>query len=112
MPVYASTLLFHTFSLTFILFHTFSLTFILFLVLSAFSLCSSLFFFLSASLCLSQVWSTRYVGMWGDDVAKMPHMARIAGSVYPDISADDYYMSRDKVRGRHAPPLFLTAVEA
>ena len=56
-----------------------------------------MFLSLSLSLSLAKVWSTRYIGMWGDDVAKMPHMARIAGSVYPDISAEDYYMSRDKV---------------
>ena len=27
----------------------------------------------------------------GDDLAKMPHMARIAGSVYDDVNASDYY---------------------
>eukprot|EP00242_Pyramimonas_sp_CCMP2087_P010768 CAMPEP_0198197216 /NCGR_PEP_ID=MMETSP1445-20131203/806_1 /TAXON_ID=36898 /ORGANISM="Pyramimonas sp., Strain CCMP2087" /LENGTH=749 /DNA_ID=CAMNT_0043866419 /DNA_START=119 /DNA_END=2368 /DNA_ORIENTATION=- len=38
------------------------------------------------------VWSTRYAGMWGDDLAKVPHIARIAGSVYPDIHGQGYYM--------------------
>jgi len=38
------------------------------------------------------VWSTRYAGMWGDDLAKVPHIARIAGSVYPDIYGPGYYM--------------------
>jgi len=38
------------------------------------------------------VWSTRYAGMWGDDLAKVPHIARIAGSVYSDIYGNGYYM--------------------
>ena len=37
------------------------------------------------------VWSTRHVGILGDDLAKMPHMARIAGSVYDDVNASDYF---------------------
>jgi len=37
------------------------------------------------------VWSTRYGGMWGDDIAKSPHMARIGGSVYKSIKPDDFY---------------------
>ena len=36
------------------------------------------------------VWSTKHAGMWGDDIAKMPHMARIAGSVFEDINANEY----------------------
>jgi dolichyl-diphosphooligosaccharide--protein glycosyltransferase len=31
------------------------------------------------------IWSTRWGGMWGDDLAKMPHMARIGASVYADV---------------------------
>eukprot|EP00040_Diaphanoeca_grandis_P031426 m.188033 g.188033 ORF g.188033 m.188033 type:complete len:240 (+) comp32328_c0_seq1:1611-2330(+) len=42
------------------------------------------------------VWSTRYAGRFGDDVAKMPHMARIAGSVYSDIKASEYYLNKDR----------------
>eukprot|EP00238_Polyblepharides_amylifera_P004415 CAMPEP_0196575794 /NCGR_PEP_ID=MMETSP1081-20130531/5195_1 /TAXON_ID=36882 /ORGANISM="Pyramimonas amylifera, Strain CCMP720" /LENGTH=755 /DNA_ID=CAMNT_0041894201 /DNA_START=187 /DNA_END=2454 /DNA_ORIENTATION=- len=38
------------------------------------------------------VWSTRYAGMYGDDLAKVPHIARIAGSVYSDVHGDGYYM--------------------
>ena len=37
-------------------------------------------------------WSTRHSGSMGDDLAKMPHMARIAGSVYDDVNASDYYL--------------------
>eukprot|EP01129_Flabellula_baltica_P013804 TRINITY_DN648_c0_g2_i1.p1 TRINITY_DN648_c0_g2~~TRINITY_DN648_c0_g2_i1.p1 ORF type:complete len:735 (+),score=133.47 TRINITY_DN648_c0_g2_i1:48-2252(+) len=37
------------------------------------------------------VWSTRHGGLWGDDLAKMPHMVRIAGSVYPDIEDPNEY---------------------
>ncbi|MDP2436444.1 MAG: hypothetical protein Q8P67_11915, partial [archaeon] len=40
------------------------------------------------------VWSTRWGGMWGDDLAKMPHMARIAGSVYFDVDPHGYYMDQ------------------
>eukprot|EP00039_Didymoeca_costata_P005752 m.84217 g.84217 ORF g.84217 m.84217 type:complete len:750 (-) comp12958_c0_seq2:72-2321(-) len=36
------------------------------------------------------VWSTRHAGMWGDDIAKMPHMARIVASVFSDVEASDY----------------------
>lgn len=38
------------------------------------------------------VWTTRWAGMMGDDLAKCPHMARIAGSVFFDIPFHDYYM--------------------
>ena len=37
------------------------------------------------------VWSTRFGGMWGDDIAKSPHMARIGGSVYKTIKPDEFY---------------------
>ena len=36
------------------------------------------------------VWSTKHAGLWGDDMAKMPHMARIAGSVFEDIDPSEY----------------------
>jgi hypothetical protein len=29
--------------------------------------------------------------MWGDDIAKSPHMARIGGSVYKTIKPDEFY---------------------
>mmetsp|Transcript_15533 Transcript_15533/g.43505 ORF Transcript_15533/g.43505 Transcript_15533/m.43505 type:complete len:118 (+) Transcript_15533:2030-2383(+) len=32
--------------------------------------------------------------MHADDLAKSPHMARIAGSVYPDINPQNFYMDR------------------
>ena len=35
------------------------------------------------------VWSTRFAGMMGDDLAKSPHMARIGTSVFPDICPND-----------------------
>jgi len=38
------------------------------------------------------VWTTRYAGMPGDDLAKMPHMANIAGSVYSDIPRTGYFL--------------------
>lgn len=49
------------------------------------------------------VWSTRWGGMWGDDLAKMPHMARIAGSVYFDVDPHGYSLDQhgnpsDKMR--------------
>ena len=40
------------------------------------------------------VWSTRYGGMYGDDIAKSPHMARIGGSVYKDIDATQFYQDQ------------------
>eukprot|EP00947_MAST-08B_sp_MAST-8B-sp1_P004209 g4209.t1 len=42
------------------------------------------------------VWSTRYNGMFGDDLAKMPHMARIAGSVFDDIDPNEYYLDQER----------------
>jgi len=41
------------------------------------------------------VWSTRYIGMYGDDLAKMPHMARIGGSVYSDVDPFKYGMDQN-----------------
>jgi len=41
------------------------------------------------------VWSTRYGGMSGDDIAKSPHMARIGSSVYKDIPFQDFYQDRE-----------------
>jgi dolichyl-diphosphooligosaccharide--protein glycosyltransferase len=38
------------------------------------------------------LWTTRYAGMSADDIAKSPHMARIAGSVYGDIDPTAYYL--------------------
>jgi len=39
------------------------------------------------------VWTTRFGGMAGDDLAKMPHMANIAGSVYPEVQRTGYFMN-------------------
>jgi dolichyl-diphosphooligosaccharide--protein glycosyltransferase len=41
------------------------------------------------------IWTTRWAGMYGDDLAKSPHMARIAGSVYKDIDVANFYMDKD-----------------
>uniref|UniRef100_A0A6B2KYV0 dolichyl-diphosphooligosaccharide--protein glycotransferase n=1 Tax=Arcella intermedia TaxID=1963864 RepID=A0A6B2KYV0_9EUKA len=41
------------------------------------------------------VWTTRYAGYRGDDLAKMPHIANIAGSVYPEIERTGYYLDKD-----------------
>jgi asparagine N-glycosylation enzyme membrane subunit Stt3 len=38
------------------------------------------------------VWSTRFVGNPGDDIAKSPHMARIGGSVFKDVNPNDFYV--------------------
>jgi len=46
------------------------------------------------------VWSTRYGGNPGDDIAKSPHLARIAGSVYSAIDPAKFSMDRD---GRPSP---------
>lgn len=40
------------------------------------------------------IWTTRYVGSYGDDLAKSPHMARIAGSVYSDINPAAFYIDQ------------------
>jgi dolichyl-diphosphooligosaccharide--protein glycosyltransferase len=42
------------------------------------------------------VWSTQHAGIYGDDLAKMPHMARIAGSVFDDIDPKLYSLSRER----------------
>ena len=44
------------------------------------------------------IWTTRYAGMYADDLAKSPHMARIGTSVYGDrigCHASQFYMERD-----------------
>jgi len=44
------------------------------------------------------IWTTRHAGMYADDLAKSPHMARIGASVYGDrigCGAKDFYMERD-----------------
>jgi len=38
------------------------------------------------------VWTTRFAGMYGDDLAKMPHIGNIAGSVYKDVPRQGYFM--------------------
>ena len=38
------------------------------------------------------IWTTRYAGMYSDDLAKSPHMARIAGSVYGAVQPQKFYM--------------------
>ena len=43
------------------------------------------------------VWSTRFVGNQGDDIAKSPHMARIGGSVFKDVKAHEFYVDRQGV---------------
>ena len=40
------------------------------------------------------LWTTRYAGMYSDDLAKSPHMARIAGSVYEDIDPKNFYLDQ------------------
>lgn len=71
------------------------------------------------------IWTTRYAGMYSDDVAKSPHMARIGASVYGDrigCDASEFFMTREgvpsdcmresllwrlhSVRIAHAPSLF------
>ena len=44
------------------------------------------------------IWTTRYAGMYADDLAKSPHMARIGTSVYADrigCHAKEFFMERD-----------------
>jgi len=48
------------------------------------------------------VWTTRFAGMYGDDLAKMPHMANIAGSVYKEVNPRDYYMDQ---KGQPSPAM-------
>jgi dolichyl-diphosphooligosaccharide---protein glycosyltransferase len=40
------------------------------------------------------IWTTRYAGMYSDDLAKSPHMARIAGSVYDDVKPKEFYLDQ------------------
>jgi len=40
------------------------------------------------------VWTTRHAGLPADDLAKSPHMARIASSVYADVPAADFHLNR------------------
>jgi len=42
------------------------------------------------------IWTTRFAGHMGDDIAKMPHMANIAGSVYNDVPRQGYYIDEKK----------------
>eukprot|EP00048_Salpingoeca_helianthica_P015016 m.224640 g.224640 ORF g.224640 m.224640 type:complete len:744 (+) comp16518_c0_seq1:2306-4537(+) len=42
------------------------------------------------------VWTTRYAGMAGDDLAKMPHMARISASVFSDLNANEYWIDQNQ----------------
>jgi len=41
------------------------------------------------------IWTTRYAGMMGDDLAKSPHMANIGGSVYHDVPREGYWVDRE-----------------
>ena len=43
------------------------------------------------------VWSTRHYGLRGDDLAKMPHMARIAGSVFKDVDPAGYMAGENDI---------------
>jgi dolichyl-diphosphooligosaccharide--protein glycosyltransferase len=53
------------------------------------------------------VWSTRFVGNPGDDIAKSPHMARIGGSVYKDVKAQEFYIDR---QGRPSKMMYESLV--
>lgn len=48
------------------------------------------------------VITTQWGGVWGDDLTKMPHMAKIAGSVYDDVDFLGFYFDRD-----HAPSALM-----
>ena len=42
------------------------------------------------------IWTTRHAGLYGDDLAKSPHMARIAGSVFSDVNASGFrFLDKD-----------------
>eukprot|EP01126_Amoeba_proteus_P009083 TRINITY_DN1344_c0_g1_i4.p1 TRINITY_DN1344_c0_g1~~TRINITY_DN1344_c0_g1_i4.p1 ORF type:complete len:509 (+),score=89.55 TRINITY_DN1344_c0_g1_i4:101-1627(+) len=41
------------------------------------------------------IWTTRFAGINGDDLAKMPHIGNIAGSVYPEIPRSGYVMDEN-----------------
>jgi dolichyl-diphosphooligosaccharide--protein glycosyltransferase len=53
------------------------------------------------------VWSTRFVGNPGDDIAKSPHMARIGGSVFKDINPNEFYVDR---QGKPSPMMYQSLV--
>jgi dolichyl-diphosphooligosaccharide--protein glycosyltransferase len=53
------------------------------------------------------VWSTRFVGNPGDDIAKSPHMARIGGSVFKDINPNEFYVDR---QGRPSKMMYESLV--
>lgn len=40
------------------------------------------------------IWTTRFAGMGADDIAKMPHMGNIAGSVFPEVPRQGSRMIR------------------
>ena len=42
------------------------------------------------------IWTTRHAGMYGDDLAKSPHMARIAGSVFSDVNAGLSFLDQER----------------
>jgi len=42
------------------------------------------------------IWTTRFAGMQSDDIAKMPHMGNIAGSVFPEVPRQGYYIEDGK----------------
>lgn len=46
------------------------------------------------------IWTGRLAGMYSDDLAKMPQLANIAGSVYPDIDQKGFFVDRN---GRPTP---------
>ena len=59
----------------------------------------------------------RYAGMYGDDLAKSPHMARIAGSVYDDINPAEFYFDQSVSTPpphthTHTPHAFAAAAAA
>jgi len=41
------------------------------------------------------VWTGRFVGYMSDDLAKMPQLANIAGSIYPEIDRQGYFVDRN-----------------
>jgi dolichyl-diphosphooligosaccharide--protein glycosyltransferase len=41
------------------------------------------------------VWTGRFIGYMSDDMAKMPQLANIAGSIYPEIDRQGYFIDRN-----------------
>jgi len=41
------------------------------------------------------VWTGRFIGYMSDDLAKMPQLANIAGSIYPEIDRQGYFVDRN-----------------